>query len=126
MSKKKKGNNKDWDVEREIEETQEQETQEEQKEIPFDPEQHGVPGLDEFAMRLQVEPTDKPDVGLVLWSRSGRVYSLIDLLDAHLAWSSQAVIHVTTMLDNIRRELKDELDKRHGLPASPNDPNRDA
>lgn len=86
---------------------------------PFDPEKHGVPGLDELAMRLQVPPVQGADRGIVMWSKSGRAYSWVDLLAAHLEFTSQATIYnsstsqkVEQLLEKVKEEMKNELDKR--------------
>lgn len=119
---KKKNKQQEWQGE-EIEETEEDKTVSEEE--TFDPEKHGIKGLDEFAMQLQVQPTSEPEKGIVLWSTSGRVYSWVDLLSAHLMWSTQAVFHVSGMLEQLRGEVKNELNKRPRQPAQTNNTNRD-
>jgi len=86
---------------------------------PFDPEKHGVPGLDELALRLQVPPTEDTNRGIVMWGKSGRAYAWVDLLGTHLEYTSQAVMHtmqihqkINELLEKIREEMKNELDKR--------------
>jgi len=103
------------EMEKLTEETEENLTEGE----PFDAEKHGVPGLDEMAMRLQVPPAEDPNRGIVLWGKSGRVYSWVDILSAHLEFTSQAVIHmanthekVNELLEKVKGEMKDELNKR--------------
>ena len=86
---------------------------------PFDPEKHGVPGLDELAIRLQVPPVQGADRGIVMWSKSGRAYSWVDLLAAHLEFTSQATIYnsntsqkVEQLLEKVKEEMKNELNQR--------------
>ena len=86
---------------------------------PFDPEKHGVPGLDELAMRLQVPPVQDTNRGIVMWGKSGRAYSWVDLLSAHLEFTSQATVFlaetgqkVEKLLEKVKGEMKDELNKR--------------
>jgi len=127
LSKKKKNKQQEWEGEElHTPEEPEEHTISEPQEEEFNPEKHGIEGLDELAMRLQVPPTSDPEKGIVLFSQSGRVYSWIDLMSAHLAWSSQAVIHVNNMLEKVRSELKDELDKRAGQPTQTHNTNRNS
>ena len=86
---------------------------------PFDPEKHGVPGLDELAIRLQVPPVQDTNRGIVMWGKSGRAYSWVDLLSAHLEFTSQATVFlaetgqkVEKLLEKVKGEMKDELNKR--------------
>lgn len=97
MSKKRK--DKDSDSKKNQFKQEEIEFDEQQEE--FDPEKHGVPNLDELAMRLSVPASEEPYKGLVLFSKSGRVYSVTDILMSFTEFTAQAL---QIMMELVKKE----------------------
>lgn len=68
----------------------------------------GIPNLDELALRLDVAPAEEPYHGLILWSKSGRIYSLTDIIYNLTEFVAQAL----TMMVSLVEEVNNESGKR--------------
>ncbi len=68
-----------------------------------DPALHGVPFLDEIALRLQVKPLENPDrhPGVALLSKSGRWYAMEEYIHAHTQFTAQATLHILNKIADI-------------------------
>lgn len=116
MSKKKKYNKKP---------NKEENLQ--QEELQFEDDSLGgnwVPHLDELAIRLSVKETKEPYQGLVLLSKSGRAYSLTDIILNFTEFTAQAL---QIMMELVKRGEEDyEHTKRNGQPEKTDTPTGDS
>ena len=100
-------------------ETKETEAQVEQLE------QGGVPGVDELALRLQVEPATEPFEGVVLFGKSGRAYSFTTMMAHHIQFVSEAFQLTLNILEQMKKEgEKFEHNQKPRQPKKTNHPNR--
>lgn len=66
----------------------------------FDPATDGVENLDELALRLQVPPLPEKTAysGIALLSKSGRWYSVTELLAQHMNFTLQCVHMIASLV----------------------------
>lgn len=79
----------------------------------------GIPNLDELAMRLDVAPAEEPYHGLILWSKSGRVYSLTDIIYNLTEFVAQALTMMVSLVEEVNQ---DEPSKRTGRSKKTDNP----
>ena len=85
-----------------------------------------VPGLEELASRLQLDPQEEPYIGVVLMGEAGKAYSVVQLLAHHVAFTAQAVQLIVDMASSVRKEIEEhEHNKGSGLPETADTPDRD-
>ena len=80
-------------------------------------EQDYIPGLDELAMRLQVDPQEEPYTGIVLLGKSGNAYPLIQILANQVQFTAEAVEIMLSVMEEVKKEGESsESDKGSGQP----------
>lgn len=91
------------------------------------PQHEFVPGLDELAFRLQVEPQEPPFSGIVLFGKSGKAFSLTQILSHHMQFVLEGVELTSQLLEKVQKEAKkSEPDKRSGQSKKANNTARDS
>lgn len=74
----------------------------EEKGFEEQPEHEFVPGLDELALRLQVPPQEEPFTGVILFGKSGKAYSMTQILAHHMQFTTEGI----ELAANIYQEVK--------------------
>ncbi len=86
-----------------------------------------VPGLDELALRLQVEPQNEPFTGVVLFGKTGKAYSITQLMAHHMQFVAEGIELAANIYDEIKKEGdKFESNKRSRQSKKTNNTSRDS
>ncbi len=74
------------------------------------PQEDGIPGLDELASRLQLPAVENPDNhnDLLMLSKTGKFYSMTLLMAFMVEFMSQVVVHMSGMMYQMNEKLQPE------------------
>jgi len=117
----KKGKNKNEDATKREEKVRSKEDIQQE----FDPELHGIPHLDELALRLSVPEAQEGDPGIVMFGKSGRAYPFVTILANIIQFQVEAVMHVASMVERMEMNKGEETSEGAGQSEKSVDPTRD-
>ncbi len=80
----------------------------------FDPDVHGIPGLDELALRLSVPVAQEGEPGIVMFGKSGRAYPLVTIMGAMVQFQIEAVMHTANLVARLEGKEDDGTDQGAG------------
>lgn len=75
-----------------------------------------IPNLDELALRLQVEAQEEPYEGIVLMGKSGRAYSLVNILAHHMQFMAEALTFSVELFAQMQEEGEKIANKKPRQP----------